>query len=231
MDVLTDKMLLYEQLTRWETAIQPLLSSLEHQQDCDKLMLLRIHNRLGLTLLESSLCPEERLLDSYQWALEDIINYGDELQKQAYRRDDETSSDSDSSLTSTSITKHQRRCFFILDTGIIFALYWAALKSRDGLLRRRAISLLYYSTQEGIWNGPIQAAIAKRIIEIEEDQPYEQNPPPEQIKRAEHIPEYIRVHSVETEVDKMRRTAKLLILQRLHGDEGGWDERIEWVRW
>lgn len=250
LEVLADKMVLYDQLMQWENAIQPLLNSLEHQHDHDKLTLMRIHNRTGLTLLESSIHVEECLLDSYYWAFEDIVNYTTDLQDRPYRSDEESATESDNStspepscqnsvssrrsrtpMTSTGLLKHRARCFFLLDNGVIFSLYWAALKCRDGLLRRRAISLLEYSTQEGVWIGPIQAAIAKRVIEIEEDQPYEQHPPPERMKGIEDIPEYIRVHSVGTDIDKMRRRAKLVILQRLHGDAGGWNERVEWVSW
>jgi hypothetical protein len=118
-----------------------------------------------------------------------------------------------------------------LDNGVIFSLYWTALKARDGMVRRRAISLLEIPSQEGVWIGPIQAAIAKRIVEIEERQPYEQNPPVNRIKRAEDIPEFIRVHSVGTEINKMRRQARLTILQRPDGYDGDWHESIEWVYW
>lgn len=247
IEVLADKMVLFNELTQWEHAIQPLMTSLEHQHNHDKLTLMRIHNRTGLTLLESSLHIEECLLDTYHWAFEDTVNYTAELQERPYGSDDE-SSESDASMTpepsslTTStllpspparsrVLRTRARPFFLLDNGVIFSLYWAALKSRDGVLRRRAISLLSTSTQEGVWIGPIQAAIAKRVVEIEEGQPYEQSPPPERIKRAGDVPEFVRVHSVGTDIDKVGRRAKMVVLQRCSGVEGEWSERVEWVSW
>ena len=216
-----------------------------------KLSLMRIHQRTAVTLLEHSLHVEEAHLDSFQWAFEDIINFTSDVQEHHCRAMEETfsSSDSDSSTTpepphrstngsihtqptaSPGTLKHRARRFFLLDNGVIFSLYWAALKSRDGLLRRRAVSLLEQSSQEGVWIGPIQAAIARRVIEIEEEQPYEQYPPPERIKRAEEIPEYIRVHVVGTDIDKLRRCARVVVSQRLQGDEEGWTESVDWVSW
>ncbi|KAF2189788.1 hypothetical protein K469DRAFT_701053 [Zopfia rhizophila CBS 207.26] len=183
-----------------------------------------------------------------------MVNYTAELQAQPYHSDDGYSTTSDSSGTlerssltdsssrsngqamnshpmKTDLPRPRSRTFFFLDNGVIFSLYWTALKSRDGLLRRRAIALLESSAQEGTWIGPIQAAITKRVVEIEEMQPYEQDPPPEMIKKPEDIPEFIRVHSVGTDIDKTRRRAKMVILQRLNGLDGEWDERVEWVHW
>jgi hypothetical protein len=236
-------------MIQWEDAIMPLVNACDNRRDWGKLTLMRTHHRTGLTLLESCLHVEEMHLDTFAWAFEDIVNYTADLHERPYLGDHQSSSESDSSATpepdqlvADSIhsrpaspkcpLKHRDpRCFFLLDNGVIFSLYWAALKARDGLLRRRAVALLEQSSQEGIWIGPIQAAIARRIIEIEEEQPYEQNPPPERTKKAEDIPEYVRVHSVSTDIDKLRRRAKVVILQRLQGDEGDWTSSAEWVSW
>ncbi|KAH7114200.1 hypothetical protein B0J11DRAFT_584633 [Dendryphion nanum] len=244
MEVLADKSTLYNELIYWENAVQPLLNSPDRHKTWDKLALMRIHNRTGLTLLESSLHAEECLLDNYQSIFEDIVNFTAELRDLPYSSDDESVNESESSCSRASCSpsrsdlqaspgtsRHRARCFFLLDNGVIFSLYWTALKVRDGLLRRRAISLLECSTQEGVWIGPIQAAIAKRVVEVEEQQPYEQNPSPQRTLEASDIPEYIRVHSVETDIDKLRRRARLVLLQRLNGDDGGWSERVEWVTW
>lgn len=226
----------------------------EFIQNYDRIVLMRIHQRTMITLLESSLDVAELLLDEILWAFEDIVNYTAELQDRPFTADDDSSNDSDSSLAigSTSgrsfgsrsarsrtttplpgsgVIKKQSRPLFILDSGLIFSLFWTALKCRDGLVRRRAISLLESSHQEGVWIGPIQANIAKRIVEIEEGQPYEQYPPFEQLKQAEDVPEYMRVHNVTTDINKPNRTAKLVILQRMDGSEGEWCEAIEWVTW
>lgn len=244
VEVIANKSALYQELLCWESALQPLLTSHDRQKIWDKLALMRIHNRTALTLLESSLHVEECLLDNCQWAFEDIVNYTAELRDLPYSSDDDSANESESSCSRASCSpmrsdvqaspphsRHRARCFFLLDNGVIFSLYWTALKTRDGLLRRRAIALLEQSTQEGVLVGPIQAAIAKRVVEIEEQQPYEQDPPMERYMRACDVPEYIRVHSVGTDIDKLRRRAKLTLLQRLDGDDGDWNERVEWVSW
>ncbi|KAF2653917.1 hypothetical protein K491DRAFT_694335 [Lophiostoma macrostomum CBS 122681] len=254
LEVLTEKAILYDELMQWEKGIKPLIDSCETRRDWGKLTLMRIHNRTALTLLESCLHVEEMHLDNFAWVFEDIVNYTADLHniisRHPYPNDDGSSSDSESSATpepdrsSVSGSLHSRpigtrcplkhrdtRCFFLLDNGVIFSLFWAALKARDGLLRRRAVSLLEQSSQEGIWIGPIQAAIARRVIEIEEERPYQQYPPSEHMKKAKDIPEYIRVHGVHTEIDKLRRRAKIITMQRLQGDEGDWSKIMDWVSW
>ena len=252
MDVLDSKLALYDDLTQWEHAVQRLSRSIIHPHDHDKVRLMRIHSRTGLTLLESSLHNEECLFDTYQWAFEDIINYTAELQDGNYHHhsDAESSSESETSTTpepsrssktpnltpspaskTGSAKRRSPRPFFILDNGVIFSLYWAALKCRDGYLRRRAIALLERSTQEGVWIGPIQAAIAKRVIEIEEGRPYEQDPPSERVVQAEDVPEHIRVHNVGSDLDKGLRRARIVLLQKLDGPDGDWHESVEYVGW
>jgi hypothetical protein len=243
--IFADKVILYNELEQWEHAIQFLLNSVEHQHNHDKLTLMRIHNRTGLTLLESSLHVEECLLDNYRWAFEDIVNYTAELQERPYHSDEESSIESASptpeprpkasnSNTSPSLspksnkTIPRRRPLFLLDNGLIFSLYWTALKSRSGPLRRRAISLLESSSQEGVWIGPIQAAIAKRVIEVEEQRPYEQDPPLDGGMEEGDIEEGARVHSVGTDIDKANKRARVVLLLREKDD---WRERIEWVSW
>jgi hypothetical protein len=205
-----------------------------------------IHHRTGLTLLESSLHVEECLLDNYHWAFEDIVNYTIELQE-PHQSDEESSIESASptpeprckvsianknptpSLSpNPSRSSSRRRPLFLLDNGLIFSLYWTALKSRSGPLRRRAISLLQNSSQEGVWIGSIQAAIAQRVVEIEEGHPYEQDPAAERVLEAGDVGEESRVHSVGTDIIKGQRWAKVVVQQRL---EGEWRERVEGVSW
>jgi hypothetical protein len=134
----------------------------------------------------------------------------------------------DPKLPKSDKTIPRRRPLFLLDNGLIFSLYWTALKSRSGPLRRRAISLLESSSQEGVWIGPIQAAIAKRVIEIEEQRPYEQDLPSYRAMEEGDIVEDARVHSVGTDIDKASRRARVVLLLRGRED---WRERIEWVSW
>ncbi|KAF1956139.1 hypothetical protein CC80DRAFT_535513 [Byssothecium circinans] len=251
-DAWMERLMLEGQFLHWERAIQPLLAASENTHEFDKFLVMRIHHRTMMTLLESSFDDTERLLDNYQWAFEDIIKFAAELQEDPQGTDDESSNDSDSYLTADSLAVNSARSqssrtstplssprlnvsgrktgrpVFVLDAGIIFSLYWTALKCRDGPTRRRAISLLESSKQDGSSIGPIQAAIAKRIVEIEEEQPYEQDPISEKLKRAEDVLGYARVHNVNTDIMREKQTARVMILKRVEGVEEGC-QSVEWI--
>jgi hypothetical protein len=252
-------------MMQWDHAAQALLNNIESGLDYDMIVMMRVHHRTILTLLESSVGFDECHLDAFQWAFEDIVTFIAELSDRSNKpgNDDESSSDSEASCTfrSSSSTlsldsvhsrtttplpqpridftkKPTRRPVFVLDAGIIFSLFWTAVKCRDGLIRRRAIHLLEQSSQDGIWTGMIQAAIAKRVVEIEEEQPYEQNPEWDMMKVATDISEEVRVLNVSSDVDKVQRRARVVLLKRKEGWLG-WDEDdqekeeecVEWVYW
>ncbi|RMD40854.1 hypothetical protein DV735_g4285, partial [Chaetothyriales sp. CBS 134920] len=61
---------------------------------------------------------------------------------------------------------------FTPSPGVIQPLFFLAQKCRHPLFRRRAIALLRGAGIEGPFNGSTEAAIAQRIVEIEEDRPY-----------------------------------------------------------
>lgn len=55
-----------------------------------------------------------------------------------------------------------------LEISVVHPLFITAFKCRDSTVRRRAISLLHISGQEGVWNGKMLAAIAEHVVEYEE---------------------------------------------------------------
>lgn len=58
---------------------------------------------------------------------------------------------------------------FLFDMETVSPLYLIAIKCRDPLIRRRAIALLRQSVRrEGLWDSVKAAAIAERIVELEE---------------------------------------------------------------
>ncbi|CZT48667.1 uncharacterized protein RSE6_09399 [Rhynchosporium secalis] len=70
-------------------------------------------------------------------------------------------------INSTKKVEQKPYCSF--DMGVVPSLYNAACRCRDPFIRRRAISLLEQSARrEGIWGSDVSAAVAKRIMEIEE---------------------------------------------------------------
>jgi hypothetical protein len=246
---------------QWDYAAQALLNTIEGSHDYEKIVLMRVHHRTMLTLLESSLGFGECHLDDFQWAFEDVVNFITDLRDRSHRSirsDCESSSDSESSIMFDSVRsrsldsarsrtttplppthleppKKPTRPVFVLDAGIIFSLFWTAVKCRDGTIRRRAIALLEQSWQEGVWIGMVQATIAKRIVEMEEEQPYEQYPEIDRIKVAADVWDEVRIHNVSSDVDKVGKRAKIVILKRREGwqdfPEDQLCETVEWITW
>ncbi|ORY15481.1 hypothetical protein BCR34DRAFT_178678 [Clohesyomyces aquaticus] len=60
------------------------------------------------------------------------------------------------------------RLLFTMDMELIEPLYFAAMKCREPTKRARALNLLNSCTQEGIWDGPLMAAIARYAVCLEE---------------------------------------------------------------
>ena len=79
---------------------------------------------------------------------------------------------------------------FTMDLGIIHPLFFIATKCRNWSLRRRAIVELRRAGREGVWEGPIMAVVAERILQIEEAG----------VPWGEAIPERNRLHEVKKNV-------------------------------
>lgn len=61
------------------------------------------------------------------------------------------------------------KLLFSFEMGVVPQLYWAALKCRHHSLRWRAVELLKRSQRrEGLWDSVLDARVAARVIEIEE---------------------------------------------------------------
>lgn len=66
--------------------------------------------------------------------------------------------------------RHARRAStFLLDVEIVGPLHWVCIKCRDPAVRRRAIAVMRsMNRREGMWNSKIAAAIAERVMVVEE---------------------------------------------------------------
>jgi hypothetical protein len=80
---------------------------------------------------------------------------------------------------------------FTMELGIIHPLFFVACKCRDWGIRRRAIAQLRRAGKEGVWEGPISAVLAHRIMELEE----------EGLSPGEVVPESQRFHNITKAVD------------------------------
>jgi hypothetical protein len=80
---------------------------------------------------------------------------------------------------------------FTMELGIVHPLFFIACKCRDWQLRRRAAAQLKRAGKEGVWEGPIMAVLARRIMDLEE----------EGLSRGDVVPEESRFHEIRKNVD------------------------------
>jgi hypothetical protein len=115
--------------------------------------ILEIQQIVCLTWLNRSLVPEECVADADIPLYERAVSLAESL----------------SSSTPTPDQKHVQSSTFLFDMEIVSPLYLVAIKCRHPMVRRRAISLLRRTVRrEGLWDSVKVAAIAERIMEIEE---------------------------------------------------------------
>jgi hypothetical protein len=114
---------------------------------------------------------------------------------------------------------------FRLDVGVIYPLYWTAVKCRKPWIRERALFLLRsIRFREAVWDAAAQASIAQVAINREESF----NDPSLPLQRPF---EYARVHSVGTVIDPVKRVAEVNLTQKLNGLDGPWHDHVEWCSW
>lgn len=101
---------------------------------------------------------------------------------------------------------------FTMELGILHPLFFVATKCRDWTLRRRAVTALKRGGREGVWEGPIVALVAERMIEIEEAG----------LEPGDTIPERHRIHDVRKDVDYDGR--QVLVEARRSIDQQEWKQ-------
>ncbi|KAH6712259.1 hypothetical protein BKA61DRAFT_82540 [Leptodontidium sp. MPI-SDFR-AT-0119] len=122
-------------------------------------------------------------------------------------------------LTSSKCPEAEQRPYCSFDMSVIPSLYNAACRCRDPVVRRKAIALLSNSArQEGIWDSDVSAAIAQRIMEIEEEG---LGP----ISSAQCVPMEARIHIL----DKAFVSGERKCFVRFRKGKTGLVE--EWITW
>jgi len=191
---------------------------------------LRILNIVAKVWLSSSVSVEESVFDDHTQAFSNIVNIAATI-----------NSDSmpwNKSLESASLSNSQanRPHKFTFEMGVIPPLYFVAMKCRVPSIRRAAISLLNTTMprREGIWIASFYVAVAKRIIELEEENLQAIGHKDEQ--SGELLPpERRRVHNVKihsrAEEHLTQRIQKVTIMMRPDGPEGLVYEQDEVLKW
>ncbi|KAL9112935.1 MAG: hypothetical protein Q9227_002799 [Pyrenula ochraceoflavens] len=80
---------------------------------------------------------------------------------------------------------------FSMELGICHPLFFVATKCRNWLTRRRAITSLRKAGRESVWEGPIMALVAERLVALEE----------QDVEIEGFIPERNRLHEIRKVVD------------------------------
>jgi cholestenol Delta-isomerase len=107
--------------------------------------------------------------------------------------------------------------FFCFDIGVIFPLFWVAIKLRQPQSRRRAVELLSSMRhQEGAWKSSSAAKVARFVIDIEEEK---------MSKDDCYIPEIARVHLVNTTADVESGEIRVSCVMRSGVDDSTWYTR------
>ena len=210
LEIIAESHKLDERLQKWLQSFDSFIerSSLTmSRKELECATLLRIHYKVTKIHLFNCLYTEETVYDRSDDTFQDIVVLSESL------------------LTTGSLSKSPS-FIFSLDLGIVQPLYYAATKCRYPPTRERAILLLHsFPRQEGVWDSVVVAKLAERVKSIEEETLSKS------MSTNERVPEFRRIHSVDTSIDRDRRRTEVTYTQRLNGMDGEWDERIEWIYW
>jgi hypothetical protein len=171
-------------------------------QDRKRLIVLKAQEIVAIISLKTSLaCPGETNYDKFETEFKEIITLSESF---------------------AMVNKEMKDPWhtFTMELGIVQPLYYAASKCRHRSIRRRAIQALKEAGTEGIWEGPIVALIAQRVIEIEE----------EGVETDEVISEKARFHTVDLNIEHEIRLVSMRALRPKDGNFQDWQAIEETIR-
>ena len=121
--------------------------------------ILEIQRIATLTWLNRALVPEENAADADIPLYEKAVRLAESLRI----------TDHDKTSASAKSKSNLPASTFLFDMEIVSPLYLVAIKCRDPSIRRRAIAVLRHTVRrEGLWDSVKAAAIAERVMQIEE---------------------------------------------------------------
>ena len=122
--------------------------------------ILEIQRIVTLTWLNRALVPEESAADADIPLYEQAVRLAESLRITDHDQTTTTTTASNPALPAST---------FLFDMEIVSPLYLVAIKCRDPSIRRRAIAVLRHTVRrEGLWDSVKAAAIAERVMQIEE---------------------------------------------------------------
>lgn len=195
------------QLEVWDQTLDHMLAADQiTARDLDAAKTLRIHQIICLIWLRRSTSPEECANDLSMHDFETAVDLAESINSIAGTRGQR------SDLNSST---------FLFDMEIVSPIYFVAIKCRHPQLRRRAINVLGSTwRREGLWDSNMAAAIARRCVELEE-----QNL--STLDGSELPAEEDRLYNVQIISDAgINPTSHKIILHKKHPGAGG-----EWYQW
>ena len=195
-------------LEQWEARFDDLLLQLSISMDSkDKngVILSKLHHATVATMLDfpltDSLCNFDRLLPKFQR----IVSLAKFL------------------IEATEAAETLWVELWVCN-GIRAPLFFVATKCRDQSLRKEATRLISPPGRKSVWHSRAAAAIAKRVMEIEEERH-------SCISVAREVPEFLHIGSLRpTKVDLVSHQVKLVFQQntKCGGDISTFEEVLKW---
>ncbi|KIW13103.1 hypothetical protein PV08_08290 [Exophiala spinifera] len=165
----------------WMAALEDFFTSNSHQltnSDIKSLLGMRLQIKTAVIMLKVCIdCGPESVFDNFTDDFEDMVS---KVEQMTAALGIQEAKPLEMELTP-----------FTMELGIVHPLFFVACKCRDWDLRRRAIMQLKRAGKEGVWEGPIMAVLASRIMELEE----------EGLSFGEAVPETQRLHDIKKNVD------------------------------
>lgn len=220
-------------LDKWSVAFDQFLvgsSATRTRQEVRAATNLRILNIVAKIWLSSAASAKESVFDEQMEAFSSIINLAT-----AMNADRPAEMERSRGTTPTSTTTDSPH-IFTFEMGVIPPLYFVAMKCRVPSIRHAAISLLETTMprREGIWIASLYVAVARRIIQIEEE---DLGACGLRIEGSRELvpPEWRRVRDTiihtRAEEDLTERVQKVTFITRPRGTGGQRDERDEMILW
>ncbi|KKY25905.1 putative transcription factor cys6 [Phaeomoniella chlamydospora] len=198
----------------WLEAIEGFFASNPnlHLTPVETKALLGLRLQIRIAMIELRTCiasPAESNFDAFEFEFEDIVNKCEQLvdSLQLPERQPLSNLDGDNPYSANGPS-----FFFTMELGINHPLFFVALKCRNWQIRRRAIICLKRGGREGIWEGPIMAIVAQRIVELEETG----------VDPFATVPEENRFHLVSKDVDYQGRKVNVEATRARDGEGEGW---------
>lgn len=165
----------------WQEAIENFFDNNNVQLEPSEIRtLLGIRLQIKIAIIQLKICIDsgaETSYDQFESEFEEIVNRAETI--------------TDAVTTPNGMPSDTGMPSFSMELGICHPLFFVATKCRNWLTRRRAITALRKAGRESVWEGPVFAIVAEKLMALEE----------EGVEIEGFIPERNRLHEIRRVVD------------------------------